>query len=486
MQNVLLTIPGESERTILVIAGRDSGSGIGAGSSASATAVLLTLADALGSQRHNESIVLASTDGSAEGAAGARELIDALPHPEDVDAAIVISQPGVENPRTPFVVASDNRPDSPNAQLVQTARAITSNTFGERDPAPGAWTDLARLAFPGGRGEQAAMREAGIESLAISAYGERPIDPDRDRVVSAETIEKAGSAALDLILTLDAPTGSLDAGPNDYVRLGDNLIPDWTIALLAIALIAAPLLTAADTWLREQRATWRVRRTVPWALERALMPLAALLLAYALAFIGLIPDPAFPFDPGAFPPGVRAPIALIALAAAFTLAGLMIRPMRTPLDSEAHTLAAAGGIVTGLALVGIWILNPYMGLLLMPAGSVWLLPARAAGPPRWWIVALVALASLAGAIAAFVTAAIDLGLGVAAPWHLLLMIVGGQIGFLMAVLWCVLIGGLIACVSATAAQRVELSSRAPRLRGAGSHIGPGALGSTPAAESRLR
>ena len=99
---------------------------------------------------------------------------------------------------------------------------------------------------------------------------------------------------------------------------------------------------------------------------------------------------------------------------------------------------------------------------------------------------VAAVLSLGLAAAAFVTVAGQLGFGAAAPWHLLLMIVDGQFGLGTCLLWCVLVGGLIACVSATAARRVELPSSAPRLRGAGTHVGPGALGSTPAAESRLR
>ncbi len=57
------------------------------------------------------------------------------------------------------------------------------------------------------------------------------------------------------------------------------------------------------------------------------------------------------------------------------------------------------------------------------------------------MVALLALLSLAPAAAAFVKVATSLELGVTAPWHLLLLLVDGQFGFLMAFLWCGLIGG---------------------------------------------
>jgi hypothetical protein len=115
-----------------------------------------------------------------------------------------------------------------------------------------------------------------------------------------------------------------------------------------------------------------------------------------------------------------------------------------------------------------------------------MLPARASGPPRARWVIVAAILSLAIAAAGFVTVAIQLDLGAAAPWHLLLMVVDGQIGFGMSLLWCAFAGGLIACITATAARRVAPPYAAPRLRGAGTHVGPGALGSTPPAESRVR
>lgn len=487
LQNVILTIPGSSDETILVFASRDSDRELGAASSASATAQLMGLARALGTQRHERTILLVSTDGGVEGAKGAQELIDALPRSEDVAVAIALSQSGVEDPEPPFVLPWGTGPESVDAQLLQTARSIASRSFGERDPGPGTWTDLARLAFPAGLSEAAALRGENIEAIGLSGHGERLIPPEEDKSVSSETMQQAGTAALDLILTLDeAAPGEPDEGPSDYVRLGDNLIPGWTIALLALALILAPIVTAAEAWGREQRENWRTRRTIPWALERALLPLAALLLAYALGFVGLIPNPPWPYDPAVYPPGVKGPIVAVALVAAVILAGLLVRPMRTPLDSQVHALAAAAGLVCGGALLVIWLLNPYLTLLLFPAAHVWMLPARAAGPPRALVVAVVAVASLAGAYAAWITVASQLELGFSAPWHLLLMIVDGQIGFGTCLVWCVLIGGLVACVSATAADRRGMAPAPGSLRGAGTHVGPGALGSIPAAEGRRR
>jgi hypothetical protein len=489
LENVILTLPGNSDRTILVVAGRDSPRGPGATSSAAATATLLSLADDLGRSRHERTVILASTDG-LDGAAGAAELVEALPRPDDVEQALVISQPGVPEPRPPFVIGSGSGPDSPAAELMTTAREIASARFEQRDPAPGPWVGLARLAFPAGFGEQVPLRDAGIEAIAISADGERRVAAAEDgpEAISTATLTAAGGTLLELILTLDHADRPADAGPGDYIRVGDNLVPGWTLALLAITLLAAPLLTAGDTWLREHRADWRTRRTIFWAGERVLVPLAALLLTYLLALIGLIPDPEFPYDPALHGPGVTGPVAFAVLAGAIAGAALLIRPMRTPLDAEPQTLAAAAGLLTGFSVLGVWLVNPYLALLLAPTAHVWLLAARASGPPRPPTLAIAGLLSLLPALLGFAIFASELDLGLAAPWHLLLMVADGQIGWLESLLWCGVIGGLIAVVSAAGANAGAEPRGGPAgsIRGAGSHAGPGALGSTPPAVRRHR
>lgn len=481
LRNVLLTLPGGSERTILVVAHRDSAEGPGAATSAAATAELLGLADNLGGSRHARTIVLASTDGGSDGATGVRELIESLPRPDDIDEALVISQPGARGAEPPFVVAAGVDPDSPAPQLVQTARAGAAREFEQRDPSPGPWIGLSRLAVPFGLGEQAALRGEGIEALALSSAGERQVDLERDQTVAPASLAASGNAMLELILTLDEAERPPAAGPDEYIRLGDNLIPGWTLSLLSITLLLPALLAAADTWLREYRADWRSRRSLPWTAERALLPLAALVLAYVLGIVGLVPDPVYPYDPGLFPAGVEAPIAFVALAAAVALAALLVRPLRTPLDVEPHALAAAAGLLTNFALLGIWLLNPYLALLLTPAAHVWLLPARAAGPPRAALVVLVSLVALVPAIAAFATVSSQLDLGLSAPWHLLLLIEDGQIGLEMSLLWCVMVGGLIGCVAAAASGRGKTKPPLPPVLGSSSHPGPGSLGSSPPA-----
>lgn len=488
LRNVLLTLPGASEHTVLVVAGRDSADGPGTASSAAATAILLGLADDLADSRRDRTVVLASTDGDSEGGRGVRELISALPDPEAVEASIVISQPGVRDPAPPFVIASNNSVGSVSAQLIETARSITANAFGLRQETEGPWSGLARLAVPLGLGEQAILQGEGIESVALSSAGERrlPASEDTAENVSNSTLEASGVSALTLILSLDDAERPLIDDPGTYIRLGDNLIPGWTLSLLAIALLAPALLAAGDTWARELRNDWRTRRSVFWALERGLLPLGALFLVYVLGLTGLIPDPAFPFDPARYEAGAEAPVVAVAIAAVVGLIALLVRPLRTPLDLEPHTLAAAGGVMTGVSILGIWMLNPFLALLLAPAAHVWLLAARAAGPAPRGVIGAVALLALVPSAIAFATVASQLDLGGSAPWHLVLLIVNGQIGFLLSVLWCLMIGGLIACFAAAGARSAALGADTPRQRvtGTGGHAGPGALGSIPSSLPR--
>jgi hypothetical protein len=84
-------------------------------------------------------------------------------------------------------------------------------------------------------------------------------------------------------------------------------------------------------------------------------------------------------------------------------------------------------------------------------------------------------------VIAYLTVAAQLDLGLAAPWHLLLLITDGQLGLLMCLLWCALLGGLIASVSAAAAFRGRSRPPETGILGPAPHAGPGSLGATPSA-----
>ncbi len=109
-----------------MLAARDSASGAGAASSAAATAALIELAELLGGTDRTKTVVLVSTDGGSEGAAGAREFLDAYAERDLIEAAIVIAQPAAATRSEPYVLRDSTDDSSTSAQLVRTVeQAVT-------------------------------------------------------------------------------------------------------------------------------------------------------------------------------------------------------------------------------------------------------------------------------------------------------------------------------------------------------------------------
>lgn len=486
LRNVVLTLPGESERRLLILAHRDATNEPGAASSAAATAVLLELAERLSSTRHVQTLVFASTDGGTEGAIGARELISALPSVDEIDATLVISQPGALRERPPFLITSSDGPQSTSSQLVETAGAIFTEQTGRAPGLAGTLGDLARLALPAGLGEQAVLIELGIPAVALSSAGEAPLLAGQDQLtdLGSASLARVGRAALSTVLALERAPEPLDRGPGAYLRLGENLIPGWAVAALGLTLLLPALLTAAETVLRSARRRQRVATATGWALVRALPFLLPLLLVYGLGLVGVIPSPRFPFDPREFSLDFSEALALAAVLAVFLLFAVTIRPLRAPGRPGPTVLAATVGLLSGLAVLGIWLQNPFLGLILVPTAHVWLLGARERGPlPTVTTLAAVLAAAVPLALAA-VYVADQIALGVVAPWRVLLLIVSGQIPFGITSLLCLIAGGLVASIAiARSAPRADRPLRPTevRTRGPITYAGPGSLGGTESA-----
>ena len=185
-----------------------------------------------------------------------------------------------------------------------------------------------------------------------------------------------------------------------------------------------------------------------WVVGRSLPFLGLLVLTYLVAIAGLLPSPRFPYDPARFSIDAPGAVALVLLAGALVGSWIEIRPVSVPRRADHEGLITATGLVmSGTALV-IWLLNPYLALLAVPAAHAWL--AGTAHDPRVRLGASVAavVVSLVPAVVALAWVAGRLEVGAAAPWHLLLMVSGGQIGPGIALLSCVLAGGLVAIIAA--------------------------------------
>ena len=456
LRNLVLTLPGESPRIVAVLAARDSSSGPGAASSAAATATLLGLANQLAATRHTKTLLFVSTDGASDGASGARKFADYFPQRGLIDGAIVLSQPGSSNPRQPFLVDTSAGPQSPSAQLVRTAERVLLGQTGDRQEEAGLFGELARLALPSGVGEQAVLIPRGIDAVGLSSAGERPLAPSDDQPedLSPAALGDIGRTALLLVATLDDSSAPPQHGPATYLEVGENLVPAWTLALLALCLLLPAGLASLDGLRRAPRA--RLGRALAWSTSRAAPLFCALLLLYLLAVLGIVARPAFPFDPNRFPVGVGETIAMMLLALLALAGYYALRGWRVPAALPATAAATALGLVATVAVLIAWLTNPYLGLLLVPAAHVWLLAARARGAPPWRLVLLVAALALLPLAAAVTNLAGRLALGAAAPWELLLMVADGQIPFGAMAATCLLIGSLIGTVALGARSRGEL------------------------------
>jgi hypothetical protein len=449
LRNLILTLPGESARSVLVLAARDSASGPGAASSAAATATLLELVDKLRTSRHTKTLIFVSTDGGSDGAAGAREFAERFAEPDLIDGAVVLWQPGSATPREPSLLDASDGSQSPSAQLVRTAEQALTEQAGRRPQLEGIFGELARLALPSGLGEQAVLIERGIDAVGLSSAGERPLPvaDDQPDDLSAATLGDLGRTALLLVATLDGAAAPPEHGPTVYLNLAGNLVPGWALALLALALLAPPALASLDAVGRAFRRGARVGSALVWSASRSLPLLAAVLLLYLLAVTGIVARPAFPFDPSRFRVGAGQIVAMTFLAIVVLAGYYAIRGWRVPAELPPELAAPALGLVSAFAVLIAWLANPYLALLLVPVAHVWLLDARRAGALPWLLApAAIALSLLPIAAAILqVTGRLDLGSG--APWHLLLMVADGQIGFIPMLALCLLGGSLVGLVA---------------------------------------
>jgi hypothetical protein len=449
LENVVLALPGVSNRRVVVVAPRDCAGGPCAASSGAATATLIALAEGFNAASHEKTLVFVSTDGSTAGAAGAGALAEAL-RGQPLDGVVVVSQPGATREAGPYVVASSSGAQSTSEQLFRSAKAAVAEEAGRNVEDPGTLSGLLRLAAPSGLGEQAPVIERGLDSVAISAAGERPLEPEEDERFSQDAIDAFGRATLSLIQSLDAAEEPLVHGPSAYIRLGGKLVPGWALALLALTLLLPVGLVAIDGLARASRAGQPAVGAVVLVLRGALPFLAVLALVYLLGLVGLVARPAFPYDPGRFSFGLGAAAVLLFLAGGFAATVRLMRPLRPP-AGLGEAVAPALGLVLFAVGFGEWLANPYLALLLVPTVHLWLfasLPRLGGGVVARALLGALGLLALVAVVADLAT---RLGVGLAVPWQLLLMVTGGHVGLAPALLACLLGGCSLSLAAAVIA-----------------------------------
>jgi hypothetical protein len=480
MRNVSLVLPGLSDRTIVIAAPRDCDGGPCAVSSGASTAALLELASTFDGAPHTKTLAFVSTDGSVAGAAGAKALAEGLEE-TTVEAVIVISQPGSGLGRHPYVVPWSAGPQSTSIQLLESAKDAVSSEVGGDPLALRTFEGLFALAIPNGLQEQAVLIERGADAIGISSAGDRPLPESQDGLESLDpaALGHFGRATLSLVFALDRVSEPLDHGPEAYLPLAGKLIPGWALALLAIALLIPIGLVSIDGLARASRAAEPVLRTVLWSLGRSAPFLAVLVLAYLMALLGLIPRPAFPYDPQSHPFDVVSALALVALVAALVATVVAIRSLTPPPAAE-EALAPAIGLMIFAAVAVVWLVNPYLALLLVPTAHLWL--AAAVPPLREQMLPALLVLALGLVVPAIAVGYLgsSLGVGWAVPWQVVLMLTGGQFGLPLAIALSVLGGSLIAIVELATGRRAHRRVQQPAIRSRfPQHAGPGSLGGPP-------
>jgi hypothetical protein len=300
--------------------------------------------------------------------------------------------------------------------------------------------------------------------VGLSSAGERPLPASQDQVanLSPQTVTDFGQTALLLTAAIDASPEPLDHGPSTYVPMAGNLVPGWTLALLALTLLVPAALAAGDGILKGFRAGSHPGWALAWAGSRAVPLLAGLFFFYLLALVGLVARPTFPFDPNLYGVGPGQVIVMLLCAGIIGGTYYAIRGWLVPAALSRQAAVPALGVVSTVAAFLVWLANPFMGLLLVPTAHVWLTCARRRGALPWPAVAGAALVSLLPLIAAIDHVSGELALGGSAPWLLLLMVSGGQIGFGTMFSLSLVLGGLLGVLALSVRRRIAPRERPPR------------------------
>lgn len=482
----LETVVGEragfSDRRILVVAHRDA-LGRGARAELSGTAALLELARVLGGRTLDRTLVLASTSGGTAGLAAAEQLAARSGGP--VDAVLVLGDLAGTRTDRPFVVPWSSGTAIAPLALRRTVEAAVATDTGLRPGGDTPAVQLARLAFPLTLGEQGPFDAHGFGAVLLSASGERA--PAADAPVSQAQLTAFGRAALRSVTALDG--GADLPGSQPYLVLQGQLLPAWSVRLLALALMLPVLLAAVDAFARARRRRERVGMWLGWLALGVVPFLLAGLLAAALFRTGLLA--AAPGAPVAGLAAAPSPAALACVAVVLVAAWAWLRPWlarRAGVRGDCGTGGGAVAVVLALCAVAlvVWVANPYASLLLVPALHLWLLAmAPEARVRRPVALALWAVGLLPPLLVAYAYAR-QFGLDpLALAWMGTLLVAGGGISPLALLVWSV----ALACAACSLAVVLRSAGGAAEaatpitVRGPRTYAGPGSLGGT---ESALR
>jgi hypothetical protein len=488
LSNVIGRLRGRSDRQVVVLAHRDSATRPGA-AAASSTAMLLELAQAMDALDRRRTMVFVSADGGSEGMEGAQRFAERYVDRQKVEAALVLDDVGAADQRKPYIV-----PWSTGSSRASLAAVRTVNAALVRETGGGGGSDswlgqVVRLAWPLTLREQGPLVRDGIDAVTLTARAELPRGPGEDTMdgISENRLTRFGRAAFASVLAFDSPDYR-GKPPSRYLTAGRNVIPGWSLALLAVGLILPAVITAVDAVARAGRRGAPVVPWMRWSLATALPFAVTALGALAFELIGWLPDTvAETVSPATRPSFGEAVGPLLALGVLFAVSWVVLRRIALgdvrPRRLAREGAAAALALLLSVEVLVVCAINPFTALLLVPAAHLCLLAALSESPRR----ALLAAALVSGALALPVLAILyygarfDLGLSLQSYPLLVVSTAAGSVG-------SAILGSLVAG-SLTASALLAVGGGRPRtapeitVRGPVSYAGPGSLGGT---ESALR
>jgi len=451
--NVIGRRAGSSRRQIVIVAARDAAVVPDVPGTAADTAALMQLARVFQGRPSRKTLVLASVDGSNLGQVGASELVAELPRPDLVDAILVISDLGARTSDGSFLQAWSNDSTRAGIGLQRTVANSIRQELGASVGGTGTFGQLARLSFPIGIGDQGVLLENGYDAVRISGSGELPpagngppeaLEPDR--------LGSLGRATLRTITALDEG-GRPEHGPKSYIQVVSQVLPGWVLSLLAGALLLPVLVASVDAFARARRRHLDVLRWLRWLGAWVAPFLAALALAQFLALVGATPSPPpAPVPPEVLPLDAAALGVLAGMVAGMGLAFFLARWLAARPDRELEGEPDLGaGVALGLTIAAgsllLWLVNPFAGLLVVPAAHLWMLLALTRPlPDRRVRIALIAVGlALPALVAIYYMFALSLD-PLAGLWYLLMLVTGHSVGLLTSLVACVMLAAACATV----------------------------------------
>lgn len=484
--NVVGTRAGITRRQIVVVADRDASGVPDAAGSASDTAALIQLARVFQGRPSQRTLVLASVDGAALGQVGAARLASSLGDPGLVDGVIAMSGLGYHGGK-PSVITWSNDTGRAGLRLTRTAADSVREETGTVAGRASAGGQIARLSFPIGSGAQGVLLDDGYDAVRIAGGGElqdtagtRPdaIDPNR--------LGALGRSVLRTVTALDQGRGR-QKGPDTYVTAVSQVMPGGVLSILGLALILPALVGTVDAFARVRRRRAPVLAWLGWVGAAVLALVVALALTHFLALVGAIDAPSAPVAPALYPVDVGAVVTLVGLALVAALGWVGLRRVALAVEPDLRDAAAPGAaVVVALTLVAstlvLWLVNPFSALIMVPALHLWMLAVLIEpAPSRRARLGLIAGGLLLPLLLVIYDLAILSVNPIGGAWYLLLLVAGGHVSLVSAVLGCVFVAAFGSIVAIALSKQPEPPPPArilPTVRGPAGYAGPGSLGGT--------